>query len=509
MATTQAASAQRLGRQSSLAFVGTVVTAVATFVLTTLVTNHLSESGAGAVFVGIAFYNIVMQFGLLGVASGQVRFVSRLRVNGRFGDVGQLLRTALVPVLLFAGLLAAATWAFAPDIAELLTKQSAKADLETLTGVLKVDAALLPMGVVALALMAATRGFGVIRPTVLYNRIGRSFVQLGAMGVVIALEGGPKAVMVAWMAPYALPVVAGIASVVRQLGRFGSEAPAIGGEPVAAGEFWRFALPQGGVEFFRALVRWQDTLLIAVLLGLKEAGIYTAVTSLVKIATMMNQAVVEVSAPQIAEAVAADDLASVRSVYQQASVWLVIAVFPVYLTTALFAEPLASIFGPGFTVGATALVILSIGRLVTTATGPVESVLVMSGRSGSNLAMHLTALVINVALNLLLVPSWGLEGAAVAWVASILVTNLGPYLQVARSIGVHPFSRQSLVAIPVTVLCFVVPAALVHFVLAPDPNLIWAAASTFVGGIVLLGWAWTQREELALDSLIPSRRPRR
>ncbi len=508
MATTQAAAAQRLGRQSSLAFIGTVVTAVATFALTTLVTNHLTESGAGAVFVGIAFYNIVLQFGLLGVAAGQVRFLSRLRMSGRFAEVSRLLRTAIVPVLVFAAFLAFVTWAFAPEIAKLLTKQRAKADLDTLTGVLEVDAALLPMGMLALALMAATRGFGVIRPTVLYNRIGRSFVQLFAMGVVIALDGGPKAVMVAWMAPYALPVVAGIASVVRQLGRLGS-AGTMTGEPVTTSEFWRFTLPQGGVEFFRALVRWQDTLLIGVLLGLKEAGIYTAVTSLVKVATMMNQAVVEVSAPQIAEAIATDDVDSVRSVYQQASVWLVIAVFPVYLTTALFAEPLARLFGPGFTAGATALVILSIGRLITTATGPVESVLVMSGRSGSNLAMHLTALVVNVALNVVLVPVWGLEGAAVAWVASIMVTNLGPYVQVARSLGLQPLSRQGLIAIPVTVLCFAVPAAVVHLVLAPDPNLMWAAASTVVGGVVLVAWAWTQREELALDSLIISRRKRR
>ena len=73
--------------------------------------------------------------------------------------------------------------------------------------------------------------------------------------------------------------------------------------------------------------------------------------------------------------------------------------------------------------------------------GPVGHVLTMSGRSALNFADNAAALVVNVALNLLLVPRFGLLGAAVSWSVAIVGVNAARVIQVRRLFGVSPFGR--------------------------------------------------------------------
>jgi O-antigen/teichoic acid export membrane protein len=48
---------------------------------------------------------------------------------------------------------------------------------------------------------------------------------------------------------------------------------------------------------------------------------------------------------------------------------------------------------------------------------------------------------VNIALNVLLIPPHGVDGAAIAWVASIVTFNILAVTQVYRTWGIHPFSR--------------------------------------------------------------------
>jgi O-antigen/teichoic acid export membrane protein len=76
--------------------------------------------------------------------------------------------------------------------------------------------------------------------------------------------------------------------------------------------------------------------------------------------------------------------------------------------------------------------------LVNLATGNVTVVLLMSGRSALNLANALVALVLNVTLNLVLIPRLGITGAALAWAVSLVYVNVAPLLQLRAGIGLRP-----------------------------------------------------------------------
>jgi O-antigen/teichoic acid export membrane protein len=98
--------------------------------------------------------------------------------------------------------------------------------------------------------------------------------------------------------------------------------------------------------------------------------------------------------------------------------------------------------------------------LLLTGCGQVDMVLVTTGRSSWSLVNGLLAVVINVGLDVLLIPRYGITGAAIGWAAAIAVANLMPLAQLAATMRLQPFGRGTVIAIALSTLSFgVLPLA--------------------------------------------------
>jgi len=176
----------------------------------------------------------------------------------------------------------------------------------------------------------------------------------------------------------------------------------------------------------------------------------------------------------------------------------VLATWPLYLTCLVFAPVILRVFGEEFEAGAGAVRILAIALLVASACGPVESVLVMSGRSGLNLLNNVVALAVNIGLGLLLIPIWELEGAALAWAISVGLTNVLPLVQVHHLVGIGPFDGVMARTMIGLALAFAV-GGIVGLAIGGVPGLVVGLA---IAAAVAAPQIWRRRGELALRQLL-------
>jgi len=66
-----------------------------------------------------------------------------------------------------------------------------------------------------------------------------------------------------------------------------------------------------------------------------------------------------------------------------------------------------------------------------------------------------------VGLDLVLIPRYGITGAAIGWAVAIVVTNLMPMAQLASSIHLQPFGRGTVLAAALSTVAFgAVPLAI-------------------------------------------------
>lgn len=450
-----ATDARTLGRDGLLNLVGVTLYGLCNFLLVVIVTRKLGAAGAGAFLEALALFSILINASMLGADLGLLRFVARFRALHRNHDVRRTLLVALVPVAVAGSAAGLVVFILAAPLGNLLASGEGRG---TLTTYLRTMAPFIPAGALYETLEGGSRGFGTMLPSLTIERIARPLLTPGVVWVVLSSGLGATALALAWAGPMGLalaPMAWWTIVLVRRLERSHVRAPGTGaGSSVAGGarsagapagelvmEFWRFSLPRALGGVFQIGIIWLDSLLIGALGSTREAGVYAATTRWLVVGTFAGQAIAMAFGPQISFVLARAERQRAGDLYRTATVWLMAVAFPAYITTMVFGPVLLQTFGRGFQGGNTALIVLGAANLFAAACGPGNVVLLMAGRSSLSLLNSGLALAANIGLNLLLIPPYGVTGAAAAWAVSLFIINAFPLLQVWRQPGIHPFGR--------------------------------------------------------------------
>lgn len=168
-----------------------------------------------------------------------------------------------------------------------------------------------------------------------------------------------------------------------------------------------------------------DILMLGPLAGAESVGIYRVAMQGATIVAFALTAVNMVIGPYIARLYAAEEHQRLqRMVTLSAQVILGLAI-PVAGVFIFFGGPILGwIFGQAYTDGEMALAILCTGQLVNAAVGSVGLVLNMTGHERDTALGVAIAAVLNIVLNLMLIPLYGIEGAAAATAISTVVWNV-------------------------------------------------------------------------------------
>jgi O-antigen/teichoic acid export membrane protein len=473
--------------------------------LVVLITRGLGAKGAGVLFLAIALFTILTNAAELGADTGLVRFVARNRALARTPEIRPMLGVAIWPVAGASALLGAVVLVAAPTLAHLLVDPGQRQDAVTY---LRVMAPFVPLGTVMTVALAGTRGFGTVRPYVAVQNILVPVARPVLVAVVLLAGLGSVAIALAWALPLGLGCVAGLVLLFAFLAR--AERQAAG--PIArrslreiGSEFWRFSVPRGVAGFFQIAILWVDVLLVGVFRPDSDVGVYSAVSRTVMAGTLVLQAVRLAVAPQISRLLAIDDRSRAQTVFQNATWWLIAASWPIYITLAVFAPLVLRAFGPGFATGEAALTVLALAMLVDMGTGNVSTVLLMAGKSSWNLVNTGVSVVMNVGLNLILIPRLGIVGAALAWAASIVVENLAAVIEVEVLVSLRPFGTGYPVVTLAAVACIGGVALAARAALGA--TLVALIATAVVGGGLYAFVLWRNRRTLNLPALWSALRP--
>ena len=415
-----------LGRRSALGLAGAGVSGVATILTIVIASRSLSLTGLGQFFVATAVFAIAQGFCSLGIDSGLQYWLPTLSPQG-----GRRLLRSTLPLAGVIGCAGAVLcWVGARPFAHLLSEDGRSGS----TSLLRATALLIPFAGFYEVVFGALRACDRVKQAVMLDRVARPSAQVIAMLGVWVLGGSATQMLFAWSVPfvatacYAGYLVAQPAAVSKLNGEL---------ELVSPREFWKYTTPRIPARAAQVLTQRVDVVLIGILGSVRDAGIYGAVSRCMIAGVFVATAVQQVVQPRLRRLVVKGDTDGVKTMYGASTTWLVIATWPFYLLMAIFAPIVLKIFGTRFESGHVALTILCLTMLVASACGSVDVVLLMIGKSWISTVNILAALALNIILNLLLIPHFGMTGAAIAWSAAILTTNLAPLIQVARH-GIHP-----------------------------------------------------------------------
>lgn len=491
----------RVARGGLANLAGAAVTAVAGFALVIVVTNAVSSQVAGHFFAVTSLFVILLAVSTLGTDTGLVRFVQRFLSHGRADDIRTCVSVARRPVVLVSVALGAALVVGAAPLAGLLGLQG-----DSSVATVRALGATLPVAALGDFSLGGTRAFGHMRFTVVLDRIGRPLIQVAGVLLIAAAHGGLLGLTLAWVIPYVVTAVAGTWTLRALLRRHDTGGAARPERAAITREFWSFTWARSIAQVLQLALQRTDILLVAAMVSPSAAAAYTVATRFVPLGQFAANAIQQALQPRIAAMLSEHDLAGARQVFQVSTAWGVLATWPVYASVAAVAGAYLSVFGAEYRTDATmtVVVVMAAAMMVGSAFGTLDTVLLMAGRSTTSLANAGVALVTDLGLCVLLIPRWGIVGAAVAWAASVATRNLLGLWQVRRTVQLAPFGRAWVFATLASVVCFLLPLGLATALAAPAGVL----GAVFVGGTVLYAAALvTGRRVLRLDLVVGALRP--
>lgn len=138
-------------------------------------------------------------------------------------------------------------------------------------------------------------------------------------------------------------------------------------------------------------------------------------------------------------------LKEIKRSYAVLTKWVFSVTLPIFLIFIFFPDIVLSfLFGSQYIGAATALQFLALGFFVHTFLGPNGATLTAMGKTKILMWASLSSAVLNVVLNVSLIPLIGITGAAMATASSLALANMILSTKLYFLSGVHPFTKNYL-----------------------------------------------------------------
>jgi O-antigen/teichoic acid export membrane protein len=473
---------------------GRVVEFGSRFLIALLLAHVLGARDFGLYILAISAVTLVAGVSVLGLDQAVVRYVAILSGRRDRAGIWGTIQIGLGVGAAVGAAMGGALYLGASTIAESFFDQP------RLTPLLQVLAIVVPFLVMSEMLAATARGFRRMDYAAFADTVVQSVVRillLGGLALIGRLDVFSAAIA------FGIADVASTITLIILLNRLFPLRTAVqeGGRrdvrPIVG-----FALPLWLAELVFQFRRNVLTITLGALSTVASVGVFTVASRVSSVGHTLLVALVSAIRPILAQLHDRADRAGLAHLYTTATRWMLTLNLPFFLLIVLYPKILLSLFGEEFRAGAVALLLIGTGELVNAATGICGPIIDMTGHVRIKLANSILRMVVLVAASALLIPVWGVVGAATAGLLSTTVVNAAAILEAWILEGLLPFERR--VWKPLTAA---VAALVVGFVLRsvfPIGTDLWNAAVQ--GGIVLgvyagmiLAFGLAPEDRLVLD----------
>lgn len=422
-----------ISRQSSVFFAGTIFTTGAGYFFKIYLARVLGAEALGVYTLGMTVVGLAGVVAAVGLPQSAAKFVAAYSGTGQLDRLRGFLWRCLAMLALLGGLV---------GVGLLFLKRGIASGLyhaPELATYMHFFVAIMFLGGFTTFLGQAMAGYkDVARRTVITNFLGTPLTM--CLSVVLLMWGlGLRGYLIAQVAA-ALIVLALLARATWQLtprSARGPHAPL----PRLEREVVSFSAVLLAVQGLEFLLSQTDRIVLGIYLDARAVGIYSVAAAMTAFVPIVLQSVNQIFSPIIAELHALGDRDLLRRLYQTLTKWILGLTIPLALMVIVFSRPLMAIFGPDFVAGWPVLVIGTAGQLVNCGVGSVGLLLLMSGQQGRTMRVQMFVAPATIALNLGLIPVWGVVGASVASATANVLINFMYLWHVRHTLALMPSGK--------------------------------------------------------------------
>ncbi len=398
-----------------------------------VLTSHLSPSDFGVYSLALTVISITGAVATLGLNEGVPRYIAFFRGRNEDQKIHELIISAIIMGLL-TGLLAILV---SPSLFHSLAGEGFDTQGKIFS-VVKILVFAVPFTILLNLTVAIYRGFDHTNVNMYFYNIIRPVSLLGfasaAVFVGVSLKGVVLADLLSMVFTFGIMALYFI-----KRPPIKTEWKLKFSEPTK--QLIRYSFPLLITATLLNLMSWIDTIMLGYFKSAEVVGVYNAVYPIVGFLSLVIASMGFVYVPVASKLWGLNNTEPIGSIYAVMTKWCFLLTFPIFALVFVYPEFLITkLYGAQYVGGATALRILAMGFIANSYFGFNYHTLLASGDSDFLMRCSVASAGLNVIINFMLIPEYGMVGAAIGTAVSYASIEVLMTLRAWRKQKMHPFT---------------------------------------------------------------------
>lgn len=382
------------------------------FLFSIILGRVLGPAGVGVYFLALTIVNIGSIISRLGLDNAVLKFASISYSEGNLPRFSAVYRKSVVLVSVTGVFCSLLLWKFLPFFELTAAENSEFRDV-----VFWMLFGIVPLSLVQLQGEFLKARNQPVLGLAVQSTIHQGLLLLVVVGVALMSPARPLLIAVAFSCSIIVTCLITMSYVIARTGINWSES-------INSKTLLRMGLPLLWVSGLNLMMDWTDIIVLGMYEDSSSVGIYAIAVNVSGLISFFLIAANSVVAPKFAALHYQGKTDELETLARKCTFGLAAVGVPAALLLGLLAVSTLNLFGPGFADGALALRILLIGQIINVVVGPVGCILIMTGGERVVRNNAFLAVAANVIGNLLLIPAFGMIGAAASTAGSLVLKNL-------------------------------------------------------------------------------------
>ncbi len=400
-------------------------------VFTWIVAQYYGAEGVG---VYIAFWSILMIVSVLaklGFDTAIVKFIAAFSVKRQFEFIRRIYKKVILWVFISSCFLALIVIVLSKSLAILFFDSESYQNLMILLGIL-----VFPFSVIAIN-AEAMKGLKKITAFSFFQNA--SILLLAILFIVIISIYRIEKTDVLYAIAFSIVVLLPLSLIVwkKLLTRKKEVFNTKKNEkfPFTNKQIFKISIPMLLGNSLFLLMNWTDALMLGAMRNLTELGVYNTALKIAALSSAVLVAVNSIAMPKYAELYEEKNKERMKRFVKQTTLLIFFLTAPIVLVTFLFPKELLMFFGEEFVEGKIALLMLCFAQFFSAISGSTIHLLNMSGSEKIAQNILLFSAALNLLLNYLLIPLYGIMGAAIATASVTVLWNILAVVFIYKKLG--------------------------------------------------------------------------
>jgi len=428
-------SLKLLVKTSIVVFIATFFSKIVTYLYRIIVARYYGPEIYGVFALSLMVFGIFSLASSFGFGQGLLRYIPFFRGKNDEKRISFLIKKSR-NFLLISGILAAIILFFLSDFIAINIFSNQKLSI-----FLKVFAFMLPISSLSLIFYTLIRSYEKIGIFSIITKIIDSGLKLILLIIFLFLGMNFLSIPLSYFFGFFIAVfIAYIFSRITFKKIFSME------KFKDKKSFWNlfsYSWPLLFFGFVVSMTHWTDSFLIGIFESVESVGFYNSAITLAILITFSTELFIQLFFPLVTKEYSKGNLKVVKELSKQVGKWIYMISLPILFLFIFFPGVFIKIFfGNEYLIAVNVLRFLSISYIFIALFEISKQLLAMAGKSKLILIDVLIISSINFVLNLILIPLFGINGAAIATMFSFIVLGLIYAFQARHYVSITPLKKE-------------------------------------------------------------------